>query len=252
MPNQVNFMDIPIWLQSKQDFVNMLRKTMSDENSGLKKLYTLNPEIMMLAHRNQTYKEVLRDASYNVVDGTGLAIALKKAGNLVPSRICGADLIYDLAQICQELKRPFLILGGSPEARELAQNNLSKKYPGLEVVGISPTRMGPHSFKEDAQITELLKNTRPAVVAVCLGAPRQESWIVQNAKLLSDCGVKVASGLGGSVDFVAGTIVRAPLFFRKIGMEWLWRLLREPSRIKRQLNTIPAFVWYGIVLKGRQ
>lgn len=242
--SQATFSGIGIWLPTPQDFKRSLRARLSETNKQVSRLHTLNPEILMKAATNKGYAEVLRSTEWSVVDGVGLSLVMQAHGVKVPARICGSDLIQDLAAACLEASRPLFILGGTTERRTAAELNLRATHPGLEVTGFSPS-YGAQDKEEEKRLAEMLTEARPAVVAVCLGAPRQEEWMRNNQDLLTKAGVCLAAGLGGTVDFLSGMVPRAPQALRKLGLEWAYRLVREPSRWKRQL-VLPVFALKGL------
>jgi N-acetylglucosaminyldiphosphoundecaprenol N-acetyl-beta-D-mannosaminyltransferase len=134
-----------------------------------------------------------------------------------------------------------MLLGGSPSRVEKASAHLEKKFPGLRVIGCSPPYSSTLPLLNQKGIEQLIIESRPAVIAVCLGAPKQELWIQACKDFLHVHDVRIAAGLGGTIDFLSGEIPRAPLWIRKLGLEWLYRLSIEPSRWKRQISTLPKF-----------
>ncbi|WP_005036634.1 WecB/TagA/CpsF family glycosyltransferase [Holophaga foetida] len=234
-------LQIPLWLTTKAALQQSLRTHLETCLTPIS-LYTLNPEIIMLGQRNSEYLSVLRQGNWNVVDGVGVALALTLRKKPCPERLCGSDLVHVFARAAQQCGRPIFFLGGSEKHLAQAITNLKDSYPGLAVFGFSPTYHPGLPLIQQSEITSLLQKTRPAVVAVCLGAPRQEMWIHSNMDILKASGVGLAAGLGGTIDFLSGEVPRAPLWVRKAGLEWLFRLLREPRRLRRQLTTLPVFL----------
>lgn len=237
---------IPLWLGTRNQFIREVEASFSE--GGAHPLYTLNPEILMMAHRNSAYAEILRQGRWNTVDGVGLQKAMERKGARVPERLCGSDLIYDLAALCARKNRALYFVGGAPDRRVLAQKKLQEQFPGLVTGGLSPAMGQGTQLKEMPQLLQEINALRPAVVAVCLGAPRQERWIAEHQAELAAAGVVVVGGLGGTVDFVSGVVPRAPVWIRSLGLEWAYRLFRSPSRLKRQLKSLPVFAahaWSG-------
>lgn len=204
-------------------------------------IHTLNPEICMYAWNNPGYRLTLNAGTANVVDGIGLKIALKRATKRKVQRICGSDLIFDLAEISRHSNRALMLLGGSPSRVEKACTHLEGRFPGLRVIGCSPPYSPTLPLQNQKEIEQLVIDNRPAVIAVCLGAPKQELWLQAYKDFLHLHDVRIAAGLGGTIDFLSGEIPRAPVWTRKIGLEWLYRLSIEPSRWKRQISTLPKF-----------
>ncbi len=186
---------------------------------------TPNPEFILMAKKNETFKAALNDAALVVADGIGVVKAAKILGRPLKARVPGIDLAGGLcAQMAKNGKRLFL-LGAKPGVAQMAAENLAKQYPGLTVCG---THDG--YFKEDGPIVQEIKAAGADVVFVCLGAPKQEFWMAQHGPAT---GAKLLLGLGGSLDVFAGTVERAPERWQRMGMEWCYRLLKEPKRIGR-------------------
>ena len=194
---------------------------------------TPNPEIVQLARRDPEFGRVLSDADLVIPDGVGVVYAAKILGRPLKGRVPGIEFAAALmARMAGKGKRLFL-LGAKPGVAELAAANLAVEYPGLVVCG---THDG--YFQEDAPVAEKIRRARADVVFVCLGAPKQEMWIARNG---ADTGARLLVGLGGSLDVFAGQVKRAPKAFQKLGLEWFYRLCRQPSRIGRMAK-LPLFL----------
>lgn len=245
----VNVAGVRIELTSRNAVLQKISNAMEND-AAFCAIHTINPEILMHAHRSHEYASILNEGELNVIDGVGLSMAIKRATKLSVERICGSDLIFDLAAMAEMSNRPLLLLGGLPLRLSKAETNLKRLYPNLKTISFSPTYSNNLPLAEQMQLENLVETLRPSVVVVFLGAPRQETWISQNRKLLSKNDVRVAAGLGGTVDFLSGEIKRAPKWVRAIGFEWVFRLLREPKRLKRQLSTLPEFAIRAIFTKN--
>ena len=194
---------------------------------------TPNPEIVQLARRDPEFGRVLSDADLVIPDGVGVVYAAKILGRPLKGRVPGIEFAAALmGRMAGKGKRLFL-LGAKPGVAELAAANLAVEYPGLVVCG---THDG--YFQEDAPVAETIRRARADVVFVCLGAPKQEMWIARNG---ADTGARLLVGLGGSLDVFAGQVKRAPKAFQKLGLEWFYRLCRQPSRIGRMAK-LPLFL----------
>lgn len=194
---------------------------------------TPNPEIVQLARGDPEFGRVLSDADLVIPDGVGVVYAAKILGRPLKGRVPGIEFAAALmARMAGKGKRLFL-LGAKPGVAELAAANLAVEYPGLVVCG---THDG--YFQEDAPVAETIRRARADVVFVCLGAPKQEMWIARNG---ADTGARLLVGLGGSLDVFAGQVKRAPKAFQKLGLEWFYRLCRQPSRIGRMAK-LPLFL----------
>ena len=198
---------------------------------------TPNPEIVLKGHANEQYGKILNGSSLNIPDGTGLLFAAKflklfgKSTITLPERVTGVDLTTKLIQLSHSENFSIFFLGASEESNqktiEFAKKHnahIAERYTG-----------SPH----DPEGIKLIQKSKPDLVFVAYGAPKQEQWIADN---LSKCpSIKLAIGIGGSFDFIAGTRKRAPLLFQKLRIEWLYRLIQEPSRWKRIWNATIVF-----------
>ena len=203
------------------------------DQDGPHLVVTPNPEIVQLARRDPEFGRVLSDADLVIPDGVGVVYAAKILGRPLKGRVPGIEFAAALmARMAGKGKRLFL-LGAKPGVAELAAANLAVEYPGLVVCG---THDG--YFQEDAPVAETIRRARADVVFVCLGAPKQEMWIARNG---ADTGARLLVGLGGSLDVFAGQVKRAPKAFQKLGLEWFYRLCRQPSRIGRMAK-LPLFL----------
>ncbi|MAF20811.1 MAG: hypothetical protein CMI55_03970 [Parcubacteria group bacterium] len=185
-------------------------------------IVTLNPEFLVKAQKDQSFKQILNQADLALPDGIGLIFAAWFLGQSLKQRIAGVDLMEKICQKAAQNGWPVCLIGGQSDIAQKAGANLKKKYPGLEI-----------------------NQNNPKILFVALGAPKQEKWIVENLKNIPS--VKLAIGVGGSFDFISGQVRRAPRLIRFLGLEWLWRLMRQPWRIKRIFRAIIIFPW--LVLK---
>lgn len=213
-----------------------------DEKSPLKEVYTPNPEIVMLAQEDKELFKILNNADLVLADGIGLIVASKLKGLQLKHRVTGVDTMDKLLQYCAENKKSFFMLGGKPGIAEIACKNIEAKYEGVKIAG---HYHGYFDEKDEAEIINKINNSKPDVLFVCLGAPKQEKWINKNKNKLN---CALAMGVGGSVDVYAGVVERAPEIFQNLGLEWLYRLLKEPRRFKRML-VLPKFLVKFIVTK---
>ncbi|HNS52115.1 MAG TPA: WecB/TagA/CpsF family glycosyltransferase [Anaerolineae bacterium] len=203
---------------------------------------TLNPEMLVAAHGDAVLRAQLNAADLNVADGIGILLAARLLGRRLPGRITGSDGILLLAAHCAERGyRPYL-LGAAPGIAEAAARRLVALNPGLVVAG---THSGSPRPEEEPAIVQRIRAAAPDLLFVAYGVPAEEAWIARNRRRL---GVPVMMGVGGSLDFLAGVVRRAPIWVRRVGLEWLHRLAREPWRWRRQL-ALPRFVW--LVLRQR-
>ncbi len=198
-------------------------------------IITLNAEIVYQAQEDAELLRIINAADLVTPDGIGIVWAGKKLGYPVQERVTGIDLLYLLCEQSVKEDWKIYLLGAAPGVAEAAGKKLSQSYSGLKICGVHD---GYFSAEGLNGIVEEIQELHPDILLVALGAPRQEFWIHQYKDELA---VPVSIGVGGSFDVVAGMKERAPEWMIKVNLEWLYRLLKEPSRFKRQL-ALPKFV----------
>jgi N-acetylglucosaminyldiphosphoundecaprenol N-acetyl-beta-D-mannosaminyltransferase len=197
-------------------------------------IVTLNPEMLVAAQADPGFRKMLNDADLNVADGVGLMLAARWLGHPLRERVTGSDGIYRLASHCARRGyRPFL-LGAAAGVAELVAERLVRSNPCLRIAG---THAGSPRVEDEEDVISRVRAAAPDLLLVAYGVPAEERWIARNRDRL---GVPVMVGVGGAFDFVAGVARRAPSWMRRIGLEWLHRLIREPWRWRRQL-ALPRF-----------
>ncbi|QNU67507.1 WecB/TagA/CpsF family glycosyltransferase [Ruminiclostridium herbifermentans] len=211
----------------------------SDKNHAI---YTPNAEIMMDGIKDKKMFQVLNDADMLVADGAGVVLASKILGKAVRQKVSGVDLAKNLLEASAKKPIKFFLFGGKPGIAEKAHANIICDYPHAEVVG---THNGYFTEEDNQKIIEEINNSGAEVLFVCLGAPKQEMWIHENKDKLT---VKACLGVGGTLDILAGNVKLAPDFFRNHGLEWLYRLYKEPWRYKRMLK-LPKFILHIIGIR---
>lgn len=203
---------------------------------------TLNPEMIELGEKNQEFSEILKNADLLIPDGVGVKIALKIYG-ISQERIPGIEFAGRLIEHCAKNSLPVALIGAKEETLQSACQKLKEKHENLNIVY---ARNG--YFKEDDEraIVDEIKSKNPKLVLVALGVPKQEIFI---KKYKNEFPNTVFVGVGGSFDVWSGNVKRAPKIFRQLGCEWLWRLIKEPSRFNRMFPTLPLFLFKVIINK---
>lgn len=202
---------------------------------------TVNPEFLMLARRDPQFRRVLCSAALRLADGWGVVWALRRRGQPA-AQVAGADLVPRLAAAAADRGYRLYLLGARPGVAEAAAARLQAAHPDLQVVGAEPGSPRP---EDDQAQADRVRASRADLVLVAYGAPRQELWIARNSERM---GAGVAIGVGGTFDYLAGRVRRAPSAWRRLHGEWAWRLLREPWRARR-MAVLPRFAL--LVLLGR-
>ncbi len=201
---------------------------------------TPNVDHVVLARTNKRLRAAYRGAALSLADGQPLLWMARLLGTPLPEKVSGSDLIWRLAAEAEQKGWGIFLYGASPMVSMTAAQRLLEKHPKLRIVGRNATWWnGGNATDVVAQINA----AKPDLVIVALGCPKQELWMRRHASLISPA---VALGLGGSLDFVAGAVRRAPHWMSRFGLEWLYRLIQEPRRLAyrylvRDLRIAPIF-----------
>ncbi|MEK9132650.1 MAG: WecB/TagA/CpsF family glycosyltransferase [Patescibacteria group bacterium] len=228
-----------------------------------KQIVTPNPEMLLVADKNPEFRAVLNKAWMSIPDGIGILWAStvqeisrrsSKFGRYVKGfwalvsliffpklcrkvfseRVSGVDLMEAICAESRTHKTKIFLLGAGPRVADRASEVLKKKYPGVQIVGTYCCSPSPKDFNV---ISPIITSSKADVLFVAFGSPNQELWIARNLQYLDT--IKIAMGVGGAFDFISGETKRAPAWMRKTGLEWMYRLAQQPSRIKR--------IWHAVV-----
>ncbi len=214
------------------------------DSPGADTVVTPNPEIVMACRKDPELMSAVNSASLVLPDGIGVIYGAKILGTPLSEKVPGADWAERMFCEMAKFGKSVYFLGAKPGVAEAAAENMSKKYPGLVIAG---THDG--YFNDDGSVAEAINDASPDLLLVCLGSPKQEKWMSANKGGLN---VRLMAGLGGSLDVYAGTVQRAPESWRRLNLEWLYRLMKQPSRLGRMLK-LPWFlivvVWKRIFRK---
>ena len=198
-------------------------------------IVTANAEIIYQASKNEKMRSVINKAQMVTADGSGVVWASRQLGQPLPQRVTGIDLVNGICEQSAKEKWKIYILGSAPGVAATAAVNIRDKFPGCNIIG---THHGYFHAKEEKQILAELEQLQPDVLFVALGAPKQEYWIAEHMEQLQ---IPVAMGIGGSMDVLSGNVKRAPKWMQKMSLEWLYRLIIQPTRFKRML-ALPKFM----------
>jgi len=223
---------------SLSEILNKVESFLSDNKQHY--IVTSNPEFLVKAQKDEEFKNILNQADLSIPDGVGLVLASLLLGERIKERIAGVDLMEAICKKAVQKKWPVFLFGAGPGVAEKTGGKLAKKYLGLQITGIHSPYFGfENDIQENQKIIGLINKSKTDVLFVALGAPKQEKWIYENLKRIPS--VKLAIGVGGSFDFISGNVKRAPKLIRDLGLEWLWRLILQPWRIKRIFNAVVVF-----------
>ncbi len=234
MRNRVHILNVPVDNVSLADAQNQIAEWLEAEQH-CKIVVTPNTEIIMKAQKDPELLQIIQSADLVVPDGIGLIYASRILHKALQERVTGVDLMHQVLKYCHQHGKSIYIFGGKPGVAEKASENISKSFPNIRIAG---TTHGYFDVSEEEGILDQINENSPDVLFVALGAPKQEKWIYKYRKRLQ---VKVAMGVGGSIDIWAGTAKRAPKIYQDLGLEWFYRLLKEPWRYKRMM-ALPHFM----------
>ncbi len=221
---------------SLTEAVDKVRDQLATDKKGY--LVTPNPEICLISYKDKQFRRILQHSFISIPDGFGLKIGAFIFGQKLNNVTTGSDLVWQILKLAEHKKYSVLILGSKQDIGLRALKNIVAKYPELTIQYINGGSFDSQGNSNDQNLIPQINHLMPDIIFVCLGAPKQEYFMSQNIKLLN---AKLLLGVGGSIDFIAGGIKRAPISWRKIGLEWLWRLIQEPWRWKRIIKAVIIF-----------
>lgn len=230
---KLNILGIPVDKVGMEEALAIFEELLAADRVSF--IVTPNSEIIMNASRDAKLAGLISDADLVIPDGIGLVYASKILKQPLKERVTGIDFTEAALRIVAELGKRVFFLGGKPGVAQMAAEKKMQEIPGLKVVGFEN---GFFKEEEEAAIVEKLNISKTDFLCVALGSPKQELFIERNRASLNPC---VAIGIGGSLDVWAGILERAPEFYQKSGLEWLYRVKQEPARIKR-IKALPSFL----------
>lgn len=233
-----------IWMEQALDIIENLLK-----GSSTTPIYIINADCLNQTFSDKEYLDILHQADYIFADGSGIKLGCKILGDTVVDNINGTDLFPLLCERSSQRHFSLYLLGAKPGLAAKVQQNMENRYPGLKIVGTHHGYFKRHS-EEERNVIKAINDSQADILLVAFGVPAQEKWIDAHRHQLSP---KVLIGVGGLFDFYSGHIPRAPLWLRRAGLEWVYRLSQEPRRLfKRYILGNPLFVyrvywwkWFG-------
>lgn len=226
-----NFLGVDVCNQTYEQIISSLLNDI--ENNKKSFIVAINPEKIMKAQEDPDLLELLNKADYQIPDGIGVILASRLKGGKIRKRVTGIDMMLALCEAANQHGKKVFLYGAKPGRAEEAKQKLEERFPALHIVGVLDGYV-----KDKELIAETINHANPDIIFVAKGSPAQEYWILENMHHLAP---KVYQGVGGSFDVISGHIKRAPVAFQKLGLEWLYRLMKEPWRWKRQL-ILPKFL----------
>lgn len=208
-------------------------------------IFTVNPEILVASHRDSVYKSILNTSTISVADGIGVSIASSFLGKGILPLIPGRELMLKILSYANKNRLKICFLGGREEVNKKAVNRVLKDYPDIDILGLAGPLLDMNADPVTERDIKIDKDTirdinlfGPHILFVAFGAPKQERWVCKHIQNLGIGGVMV---IGGAIDYFAGEAKLPPKKMSDLHLEWLWRLYREPWRIKRIFNAIIVF-----------
>lgn len=237
---EFSVLGVKLHLVSREEAAGRIEGFMGEP--GFHLIVTLGPEMVMRARRDEAFRAAVEAADLVVPDGIGVVLAARWCGIPAPGRVAGIDLLEELCRRLAARSGRVFLLGAAPGVAEVAARRLQERHPGLQVAGVLDGY-----FRDDQAVVEALQASGADLLLVGMGSPRQELWMLQHGSRL---GIPVGMGVGGSFDVLAGRLRRAPRWMIRLGLEWLYRLLREPGRLGRQM-ALPRFL-LAVLFRGRR
>lgn len=243
-PERLRILGVAIDDVTLSEAVARLQQWVRQGTGHLRHVVTVNPEFIIAARQQPPFHRALNAADLATADGVGIILAARLLGRPLRGRVTGVDLVEALAA-AQDPEMRLFLLGAGPGIAERAATELTARYPGCV---ISSTWAGSPRPEDSAEIVERVQRSGANVLLVAFGHPQQDLWIAEHRAELASCGILVAMGIGGTLDYLAGVVPRAPKLIRRLGFEWLYRLIRQPWRWRRQL-ALPQFI--ALILRER-
>lgn len=244
MRDTIRILGVPIDRVTREQSGEITEQLINESNKSCKMIFAPNVEFIMTAQKDREFFDILQKSDLSTPDSIGVIIGAKLQKKSFPERIPGQSYFRKIIELSNEKGYSIYLLGGKPGIAETAKENLIKLFPNVNIIG---THHGYFDENEEKEVIDEINKLQPNVLFVALGAPKQEKWI---AKHKNELKVDVATGQGGTYDYEAGKIKRAPKWVQKIGIEWLWRLCREPKRIVRQI-VLPIYLIKIIFAKDK-
>ena len=208
-------------------------------------IVTVNPEFIMEARRNPAFAAVLRQATLAMPDGFGLLLAARYLGLSLCERVTGVALSGRLAELAAQQRYRLFLLGASEGVAAQAAAVLTARYPGLIIAG---TFAGSPQPRQAPFLCQMIAAARADILLVAYGHPAQDLWVARHQ---AATGARLAMGVGGTFDELAGVVPLAPAWMHRLGLKWLFRLITQPKRWRRSIDAVPHFAWV-LVREGRK
>lgn len=245
MDHVAKIMGISFPKMTVEQSLQMLGEVVERKRNGLFHVVTGNPEIVMSCQHDRELRSIIEEAGLVTADGIGIVMVSRLRGGHLPERVTGCDLLLKLLEVGNRKRWSFYFLGADEATSRRAAEAIRGQYPNVAIAG---RHHGYFGKEEEDAIVEEIRAAAPDFLIVALGAPYAERWIHQYKHSLN---AKIAIGVGGSLDIIAGKVKRAPVIWQSMHMEWLYRLIQQPSRWKRQM-ILPRFAWKALLYREKR
>lgn len=230
-----NLLGICIAPVSKDTILEKIKKNI-DSNAEFMHIVSLNPEICMLAQQDKEFRNIVETAQIQIVDGVGVRAAGYLLGIPMSERMSGVDLMDTLMNLAGRKRLTVVLIGGSKKIADNLANCYQRQFPEAHFFGFEGfSDVRKPTEKETEAVFSIVRARRPHFVFAAFGSPEQEKWLWRNRAELDGI---VCMGVGGGFDFLSGSVPRAPTLVRSVGLEWLYRLIRQPWRWRRQVRLL--------------
>ncbi|MBS4030280.1 MAG: WecB/TagA/CpsF family glycosyltransferase [Clostridiales bacterium] len=236
-----SILGIPTDIVTLDEAVTRVQEMLNDNKPHF--IASVNPEICLAAQENNLLKEILKAADLGIPDGIGIILASKLRRGQIRARVTGIDLMQSLVKLAASEKKSIYLYGAAEGVAAEAAANLTKAHPGLQIAGI---QHGYIATEQEGEVAKNIAASKADMVFIGLGSPRQEFFVSHHGNATK---AKVLMVVGGSFDVLSGRLPRAPQIYQRLGIEWLYRLLLQPTRLKRALN-LPRFLLQALVKKS--
>jgi len=221
---------------SLTEVIAEIQKLFSENKKGY--IVTPNPEICLASYIDKQLSRIIQNSFISIPDGFGLKIGARILKQKLHNITTGVDLCWEILKLAEQNNYSVLFFEGRPKIGDRVINVISQKYPYLKIKFLDPGKVDMQGNIENPDLINQINEFNPDIILVNFGAPKQEYFINKN---IDGINTKLMLGIGGSLDFISGRLNRAPKNWRKLGLEWLWRLFQEPWRWKRILNAVIIF-----------
>lgn len=242
--NKVEILGVKIDNLSLQEVLEKVNQFLVSKNQHY--IVTPNPEFLVAANKDRNFKEILNFADIACADGVGLIKAAKSLGKRL-QRVTGVDLVWAICELAEQKNYPVYFLGAPDLVAAATAEILQQEFPNLKVVGAESGGEIIDPRQTDLDLLNRINDAKPKILFVAFGQVKQEKWIFYHLDQLPS--VKLALGVGGTFDYLSGVVSRAPAFLRHLGLEWLYRLIRQPSRWRRILKAVIIFPLLVLISK---